>query len=1124
MSAGTMRVERGPAGDIIYLSGGVRLQRGRTVIRSTEGRYVRAEGTFYLDGNVVIVDSTTTITCDHASYEEQSDRALLLGDVRVLDRDATITGQSGVYDRKNASAVLVGAVRAADRDQRLRADSLIYLRSSQTVRARSHVVGTTTDTTLELRARSVDYDRVSHWAAATGDPVLYSRDRDGRETRLYANRLRLNNQTRVAEALDSVRMERDTLQARADKALFFDREQRGYLLGSPRAWDNETRVSGDTIEVLTEQRALRRLLVRQDAIVDYAGVKPGTVGEKSRLAGELVDVWFTGDKIDSLVATGNAHDDYQAAPQPGKTPEKNYTQGDSITVHFKDGKIARAVVQGRPKGRYQLGVAEGDTLAARQEVVDYDARRIEFRVPDSRIVLEGNAHLDYRELGLSSTRVEFDSDQETLVASGDPQLVDRGDKVTGGMMTYDLGTRTGNIYQAQTTYERGIYRGEQIHKAGENLLEVLNGSYTTCDLISPHYRFQSHWMKIYLKDKLVAKPLIFYVRNVPLLALPFYIFPIKPGRHSGFLFPQFEFGFNSRAGQFIRNAGYYWAVNDYADLTFSGDYYEAEPSWVVRSEGLYKLLYVLDGRFSGTFARSERDQLDRWDFQAAHTHTVTDRSNLTAQANFVSSRDYARDLLFGRNLEQRLNRFLVSSLAFSHRADWATFNLVADRRQDLDADEPLRQPPVAALGRLASLANLTETTPRLSVLFPTRTLGSLRMMKGTFLESPLKTLYFGMNATFESFHERRGFVSGYDYSLDTSGARIDSSAVVGQRNLVRRGAASGASLAGSNRLFGWLNLTPALNAQAVVFDHDEEGNDVVPAAVWNASLSSSATFYGTVLRKLGPLEGIRHVVFPTVNLSYSPDFSSLRLADGRSRFSGFGGINISGFRNERLNFGLDQRLQVKWRRGEEVLRLDNLLSWSVAGSYNFLYRSQGLKHPFSTLSSSVFLQPPGVLNASLLWTHDLYASRPVRNLSFDVGLNLSGRGALPSTPELPLAQSRSAVITPFELPWSLGLSYSYAGGVSADQWIASQRANGVLRINLSPSWHLDYTNSYDITERSAVSQEFTVIRDLHCWQARLSRRFTGGENEYYFRIGIKEQPEIYLERGSRGVGSIGGFY
>ena len=55
-----------------------------------------------------------------------------------------------------------------------------------------------------------------------------------------------------------------------------------------------------------------------------------------------------------------------------------------------------------------------------------------------------------------------------------------------------------------------------------------------------------------------------------------------------------------------------------------------------------------------------------------------------------------------------------------------------------------------------------------------------------------------------------------------------------------------------------------------------------------------------------------------------------------------------------------------------------------------------------------------------------------------------------------------------------------------------------------------------------LTQRFGISRDLHCWMATFSRIFTvGGEAEYYFRIGVKEQRELYAERGTR-AGSFGG--
>jgi hypothetical protein len=632
-------------------------------------------------------------------------------------------------------------------------------------------------------------------------------------------------------------------------------------------------------------------------------------------------------------------------------------------------------------------------------------------------------------------------------------------------------------------------------------------------------------MKIYLKDKLVAKPVVFYLKNVPVLALPFWVFPVKPGRHSGFLFPQFEFGLNNRAGQFIRNAGYYWAPNDYMDFTAAGDYYQAEPSWVVRGEGRYHLLYRLSGQFNGSFARNENPDARRedWDFTADHSQELTPRTRLVARASFVSSKDYNSSNLFGRSLSQRLNRFLTSSLALSHNADWASINAVVDRRQDLDADQGLIEANVygrQAIGTAASLANLVESRPNLSIAFPTRAIGSLGLLRDTPLAKRLATLYFGLSSRFVSYSERRAYVAGHvPFAADST---RDSITVLGQRVTTRRALANNLALSDSRQFFGWLNFQPAFRANVVVFDFDELGNRVVPAAVWSGGITMSTTFYGTARPRVLGVEGLRHVVSPSVSWSYSPEFGGLTYRDEqgflRNRFSSFGGIGISGFRQSNLNFGLNQRLQVKLKRGGKVTRLDNLLSWTLGGSYDFLYKERGREHPLSPIYSGVLVQPPAYMNANLSWVTDVYNPRPVRSLGYNLGLNLDSAGLRRTSPDLPVERSTSSGEN-----WSLGFAYSYSGGYSiGPDWASTKTANVVGRYQVSPAWTVEYSASFDLTKRSVQSQRFVLSRDLHCWQATFTRMFlAGGEAEYYFRIGVKDQKEIYIERGTR-VGSLGG--
>lgn len=1129
ITADNMTGGRGPDGDVLYLNGNLRVVRGRTVLTADNGRYMTGTGMIDLMGRVRLVDTSTTVTCDHAMFSENDDRLNLDGNVVVTDHDAVLRAPIGWYDRRTGHAWVGGGVNGREKKQRMVAREATYDRDSLIVRARGDVKGFDEENKVELDAQAIDFFRRSKLAVATGAPVMRSLDDDGKLTVLRARELRVNSETKLAEALDSVLVERDTLRARADHAVFDDRTGRGLLLGSPRAWDNETVVTGDTLETLAENRKLTQVIVRGNATMDYAGIRATNAGETSRLTGRRVDVFVAGDRIDSLMAVGQAVNAYSAADRPGKTRERNQASGDTITVFFKDKKVDRARVKGSAVGEYRAAVDSTDTLSIANEVVRYDGQRIEFIVPKNQIVLDGLAHLIYRDIELNAKRVEFDSEKQTLVARGNPHILERGDRVDGHLMTYDLGTRSGTIYEAKTAYERGLYRGDRIRKAGDNQLDVLHGSYSTCDLDEPHYHFSSRWMKIYLKDKLVAKPVVFYLRNIPVLALPFYVFPIKPGRHSGFLFPQFEFGFSNRTGQFLRNAGYYWAPNDYMDLTVAADYYQATPSYVLRGEGNYKLLYAFDGHFEGRFERNEADRRDDYVLDTWHTQDVTARTRLIARGSFVSSRAYNAAPTSGGTLQQRLNRFLTSSISVSHAADWASISAVVDRRQDLDADQDINDDDGfggldgPAPGRTASLPTLTTNAPSLSVSFPQRTIGSWGIFKDTKMETTFASTYFSVSARYLSLGSKLAYVDKYVYRNNTLGER-ESTTTLAYRETTRRGAAANFGLADSRRLWGWLNLTPGVFANAAVFDYDAQGHKVVPAATWTSSMSASTTIYGTFRPKIPRLGGIRHVVFPSVAVSYSPDVKGLQYTDTagvkRNRFDSFGGIGISGFKSANLSFALDQRFQAKIVNGDKVTRLDNLLGWYTTGSYDFLWREHKLDHGLSVLSSQLRLQPPGYGYASMGGQIDVYQGRPLRSMNYDLGFSYGSSGSRkqPATLAVEETARRSEISAEdsFRETWQLSVAYSYWGGYSGPRWSAQKNANASLNYRMTPNWQFGYSTAYDVTRARMTTQRFSLTRTIHCWDAIFTRSFVvGGEAEYYFRIGVREQREIFYERGTR---------
>ena len=746
-----------------------------------------------------------------------------------------------------------------------------------------------------------------------------------------------------------------------------------------------------------------------------------------------------------------------------------------------------------------------------------------------RIVLEGDAKLDYRDLQLQARKVAFDSDKNTLVAEGKPQLIEKGDQVDGQLMTYDMDRRVGTIYQATTQYERGLYHGRQIRKPNDRELDVLGGAYSTCDLPDPHYHFAARWMKIYLKDKLVAKPVVFYIRNVPVLALPFYVFPIKPGRHSGFLFPQFEFGFNNQNGQFIRNAGYYWAPNDYFDFTGAGDYYQADPSWLLRGELNYKLLYRFEGRADLKFGHDDRTGRDDYTFSGSHQQTIGQRTRLSALGNFTSSRDFIGSGNSGQSFDRRFDRFLNSNLQLTHYADWISLSAVLDRRQDLNADDDLASRPGRPLIAPGTLGrpNLTVFEPSLSVTLPTRTLGSYAFLKDTRLGKSLQTTYLSLSGRYLGYRTQRGIVIG---DRDSAGTLIGTH--VGQSREVRRAAQSQFALSDSRRLFGWINWSPSLFGNAVVFDHDELGHRFATAATWQASAGVSTTLYRTLPTMVAPL-ALRHVVSPTVNIAYAPTFPGLAYRDSngflRPRFKPFGDIGIfSGQKSLLASFALDQRVQAKWTRGDRVTRLDNLLSLNTSGAYDFLWRENGRRHGLLPLSAGARLQPPGYINADASASIDAYEGRPLRSFGYNVYTSFSNRGG--GRPQATRSVSGTdtqrnegeEAAASFQDNWSASVAYSYSGGYFGPRWSTREALNASFRYQLTENWSLDYSAGYNLTAHAIQVQNFNLTRHIHCWDATFTRSFTpGGEAEYYFRLGIREQREIYIERGTR-VQSFGG--
>ena len=1096
ISADNLRGKAGTDQDFLLLEGNVRIVHGTTVATGATGIYFRGTRMATLGGGVRIVDGETVMTSRRATYSLATQTATLQENVTITSRGLVLKGETAEFRRRENQAVLNGNVTVVDSTRTIKADRIVYDRGTELIEAFGRIVASDSKENSTVTGGHALYNRGSKVAVVTSTPRMVTTEEDGERTQVDGEQMEFSLDQDVYTARGAVRLQRKDMEASCQVAEFNRNENRAILAGSPRAWDKDGEIRGDTLELLLDGEELRTVKVFGHSEVFYRAPE-GEEPETSRVVGDSIRIVMDDEEVDEVFVYGHARSEYFAVVE-GK-PVRNVASGDSVHLEVENRKPTTATFEGNTSGVYNFSTASGDSLI--NEQVDYSSRKIEFYIDEKLIRLSGDAEMKYKNLRLVAQEVEFDSDKQSLEATGDPILWENEEKVTGDRMTYNLESSRGTIYEGRTRFQKGFYTGDEIRKVGEKILNVRTAEYTSCELKEPHYHFSSRRMRIYLNDKVIARPLVFYVKKVPLLALPFYVFPIKPGRHSGFLIPQVEFGFNSTKGRFVRNAGYYWAVNDYADVTGWMDYFESGPRWIAYLETRYNVRYKLSGAVNFSYSDNAGLGRTQWDLQGNHLQKLGENLNLSMEGDFVSDKNYRLDRGLGRGFEERVNRILRSKMSVTKR--WAQAQLTAayDRTAYMDTD------PEDSVDELKRL----ELRPTVSLSLSSRAIG------GTAKPGAAKNWRDWFKATYVS----------------ASTVLLSQAKIYEMHKDEHTGMSTRLGIRDSRKILGVVNVSPSLSYTEDWYDKDLLGNELERAGIWSTSVAGSATLFRIFRLPVGPLQGVRHSLSPTVQFSYQPDFPQYSYVDTfgvrRSRFPSFGGISTSWSKRQSVSLSLYNRFQAKLKWKDKVIRLDDLLDVSISTSYDFLYKERHRSQPLSDVNTSIRLKPVQNFSSELFLTHDP-VSKHLSSLSFVSYLTLQGGpgSAAPAagqsgsgTEALPAQGSLSEGLPEGEedversvssLPWQGTFTFRYSRGADASS--ASYWLDGNAALYLSKNWRVEYGAHYDLKEREVVSQIFSLYRDLHCWEAVFTRRFSGQSWEYYFKINIKAHKEIYIERGS----------
>lgn len=916
---------------------------------------------------------------------------------------------------------------------------------------------------------------------------------------------------------------RDDVRRRAQEILGGGAAGEGPAPGDAKiAAPGPAKAGADSILAAAEERASAPgdSTAPAEDVPEWLRVAGEDLPRQNLLFGDEITIEFRDDGLERVTVVGHGRSKFFPSEDQGDLSEWNDVVGDTLHVWFADAAVESVMVLGHGVGEYRLSAGEdegasADRLKELGKLVDYSAPVIRYNRVNEVMHLSDGAKVEYKTMVLNSGTIDFDPNREVMTAAGDPPpiLVDRQDEIRGGQMRYHLGEEKGEILSGRTKFEDAFYQGDDIWKVGEDVMAVEGASFTTCDLEQPHYHFASKQMKIYLDDKVVAKPIVLKIREIPVFALPFYMASLKKGRHSGFLLPNIELGVDSNRGRFIRNLGYYWAPNDYADGTLTFDFYPSQDRIVTYLSTRYNVRYRFSGQASLKYNRDVPQNRKDTALELSHQQTLSETMTLSGDARFLSSQNVYREI----DDSNRLDRDIRSHLTFTKRFPGSNRSLRAEveRRENLDTGA------------------VDETLPAVTFSQPSRPiLGLPERAPGEEAPEPglLNEIYYSLDSRFVRERSRR-----------------EDSLVEGRFNEDRHaGAKANTNVRTTKSLGPYLRMSPAVNGEGAWVDKDQLGDANRFRATYNTSLTASTNLYGTFLRPIGPTRGFRHVIEPSMSWSWAPEFREYFYADStgtlRDRFASFGGIGGTQRETNRMSFAMRNLVQTKLAQGETERRYD-LFTLRNSISYDLLAKDAGRK-PLSSLGSTLNVLSALPVNQSWTVSHDPY-SWDLQSTSVTTRARLSsqsvagwfggggggGAGAAGDA-DAPGGGDEFALPPPddayadddFYATSSPGRRGNQAGLWSIDASHTARRAGaGNLTSSIvfnsswnpTPLWSVRFNTQYDLRTGENTSQSWTVHRTVHCWEISFDRSLLGGEWQYYLRVNVTDLPDIQAERGDR---------
>jgi len=260
--------------------------------------------------------------------------------------------------------------------------------------------------------------------------------------------------------------------------------------------------------------------------------------------------------------------------------------------------------------------------------------------------LEGNVIIDQEGRQIRAERVTIDQTQTYAKAEGQVQLAQGGLISQSDDINYNLKTQQGDLnnsfFIAEEQHAHG--RAEKIAKTSDDTLELENATYSTCPPEQkPTWKIQADQIKLNQETgRGETRNTKLYVKDVPVLAVPYFNFPIDDRRTTGILTP--TFGFTNDGGLELGVPVYLNLAPQY-DATITPRYI-SDRGAMLDGEFRYLTENYGEGRIWGGYLPSDESysNKDRKDLHFLHNWQINDQFLTNLEYNYASDKDFFADL------------------------------------------------------------------------------------------------------------------------------------------------------------------------------------------------------------------------------------------------------------------------------------------------------------------------------------------------------------------------------------------------------------------------------------------------------------------------------------------------